>query len=284
MPEEFDDDELLEAALSTRGAAVSFDAWDDPAADWHRFDRIVIRSTWDYTRRLDEFLDWADSLGEALHNRPSLVRWNSDKRYLGDLEAAGLRVVPTAYIRRGDPLPELSGEVVVKPAVSAGGRDTGRFGPKSHAAALGLLERLTADGRVAMVQPYLRSVDTDGETALVFVNGRFSHALCKRAVLRPGEVAPTRNDLLGAAEAMYERDLVVAGRPRDAERSLGDAVIEYLADRFGEPPLYARVDTISAEDRAPTLLELEAIEPSLYLGTAPGAADLLAEAILSAGA
>lgn len=281
VPPGFDDDELLDAALTRRGASASCVRWDASGADWRRFDRVVIRSTWDYTTRLDEFLDWADSVGERLSNSPAVVRWNSDKRYLGDLRGAGLAVVPTAYLTPGDPLPELSGEIVVKPAVSAGGRDTGRFGPEAHHEARRLLRRLTAAGRVAMVQPYQHSVDLQGETALVFLDGAFSHALRKAAVLEPDEIAPIRDDPLGAAEVMYDPELVVAGSSSEPERSLGEAVIGYLADRFGEPPLFARVDVLPAEGGEPTLLELEVIEPNLYLHTAPGAADRLAEAIVS---
>lgn len=283
VPKEFDDDELLAAALTRRRASASFVSWDDAGADWNSFDRVVIRSTWDYTSRLEEFLEWAAALGERVRNRSALVRWNSDKRYLEDLAAGGLSVVPTSYVEPGGRPPELSGEVVVKPVVSAGARDTGRFAAEHHGAARRLLTRLAAGRRVAMVQPYLGSIDERGETALVFIAGRFSHALRKRAVLRPGEEAPVREDSLGAAEAMYDPQLVTTGEADEAHHRLGAAVVEWVGERFGGLPLYARVDTVPGADGSPTVLELEAVEPCLYLKTAPAAADRLAEAILADG-
>jgi hypothetical protein len=127
LPPEFTDDERLADALAARGAAVARVPWDDPDADWPSFDAVVIRSTWDYARRRDEFVAWADSVGSRLHNSPALIRWNTDKRYLGDLEAAGVPVVHTDYVAPGDPVPALAGEVVVKPTISAGAMDSGRF-------------------------------------------------------------------------------------------------------------------------------------------------------------
>ena len=165
---------------------------------------MVIRSTWDYARRRDEFLRWCESVGERLHNRAALVRWNTDKRYLGDLADAGVPVVETRYVEPGEPMPELEGEIVVKPNVSAGGRDTGRFGPAAHDEARELIAAIQASGRTAMVQPYQPTVDAVGETAVLCIDGEPAHALRKRAVLRPDEVAPVRDDGVGAAEIMYD--------------------------------------------------------------------------------
>jgi hypothetical protein len=256
--------------------------WDDPAVDWDGFDLVVIRSTWDYTRRRDDFIAWAERIGERLRNPPALVRWNSDKRYIAELERAGLPVTPTLFVEPGDGRIELSGEVVVKPTVSAGARDTGRFGPATHHAAHALVERLSADGRTAMVQPYLASVDERGETALVYLGGELSHVLRKRAVLRPDEEAPLSDHPLEPAAVMWEEDLVVAGSATDAEVAAADSVLGFVAERFGAPPLYARVDLLAADDGRPLLSELELIEPGLYLGTAPRAAGRFAQAILPA--
>jgi hypothetical protein len=278
---QFDDDRLLAAALATRGAESRSVRWDDPDVRWDVFDLVVIRSTWDYTDRLGEFLAWADSLDGRLRNAPELVRWNSDKRYLGDLAAAGVPVVPTEYVEPGAPVPALAGEVAVKPTVSAGGRDTGRFSEATHADARALIERITAEGRTAMVQPYLASVDSEGETALVFIAGRLAHVLRKRAVLAPDEVAPVRDDELGAAEAMYDPGLVRPASARPAEIELGSAVVEQLRSRFGAIPLIARTDLVGGPDGAPCVLELEAVEPHLYLEQAPDSVELLAEAIVA---
>lgn len=280
MPGGFPLDRGLGDALAARGARVAYPAWDDPREDWERYAVVVVRSTFDYSRRRDEFLAWADRLDGRVRNPPDVLRWNSDKRYLADLRADGLPVVPTVFVSPGHPVPTLEGEVVVKPAVSAGARDTGRFSPATHDAALRLLVDITKGGRVAMVQPFLPAVDERGETALVFVAGELSHVLRKRCVLAADEVAPARDDEIGAADAMYEEDLVRAGRATAAERKLGREMVIAVQRRFGAAPLYARVDLLDA-DGAPTLLELELVEPALYLAEAPGAAERLADAIIA---
>jgi hypothetical protein len=284
LPEEFKDDDLLVRALHARSASATAVPWDDARADWQAFDLVVIRSTWDYARRHDEFLAWVDEIGDRLENAPELVRWNSDKRYLADLREAGLPVVETTYVGPEAAVPSLSGTVVVKPTVSGGARDTGRFGHGAHASAIDLIRAIGASGRTAMVQPYLQSVDTEGEAAIVSVDGRLSHGLRKRAVLTREGVAPTRDDRIGAAEAMYDPDLVTAATPADDELVVAREIVDYLARRFEGPPLYARVDLARDADGAPLVLELEAVEPSLYLALAPGATETLADAIVARAA
>lgn len=255
-----------------------FEVWDDPSVDWSCYDRVVLRSVWDYTWRADEFLAWCRAVGaERLRNPPDLVAFNSDKRYL---ESLPVPTVPTRFVGPGEPVPELSGEVVVKPSMSAGARDTGRFGPAAHHEARALVERITAAGRTAMVQPFLEDVDARGEVALVHFGGELSHVLVKRSVLAPDEVAPVAEDSpLGVAAVMLEEDLVTAGEASDAEAELARSVLDELAERFGGMPLYARVDTVRGADGTPVLLELEAVEPHLYLATSPGAAERFAHAI-----
>ena len=281
VPEQFDEDRLIVEALARREVEAGLVSWDAGGVDWGGFELVVVRSTWDYTTRLEEFLGWADGVGRRLRNSAAVLRWNSDKRYVGDLAAAGLPVVPTRFVAPGDPVPELEGEVVVKPVVSAGGRDTGRFRPAAHGEARELLARLGADGRTVMVQPYLGEVDTRGETALVHVAGEFAHGLQKRAVLQPDEVAPLRDDALGAAEAMYDPDLVRAGESTAEEREVAKGILDHVAERFGAMPLYARVDLIPGPDGSPVLIELEVVEPNLYLHESPATAERLADAIVA---
>ena len=281
VPEQFDDDELIVEALARRGVEAGFVSWDAEGVDWSAFELVVVRSTWDYTPRLEEFVGWADGVGGRLRNRPEVIAWNADKRYMGELEAAGLAVVPTTFVEPGGPVPELAGELVVKPTVSAGGRETGRFAPAAHGDARELLARLGAAGRTAMVQPYFGAVDSVGETALVHVGGEFTHALRKRAVLQPNEEAPLRDDPLGAAEAMYDPELVRASESTAAEREVAGDVLSWVAERFGEPPLYARVDLVPGPDGEPVLMELEVVEPCLYLHESPATAERLAEAIVA---
>lgn len=283
LPGGWPDDAPLRQALADRGAEARFEVWDEPGVDWSRFDVVLIRSVWDYTRKREEFVDWARRVGPALRNATAIVAWNSDKRYLGDLGRAGLPVVPTAFVEPGDPPPPLDGEVVVKPVVSAGARDTGRFGDRARPAAQRLLGRLAAAGRTAIVQPYMPSVDERGETAIVFFAGRESHVLRKRAVLRRDEEAPVRDDGgIEAAEAMFDERLVTAGAAEEDERAAAVWILDWVRQRFGSAPLYARVDLVRDGDGRPLLLELEAVEPNLYLATAGGAAERLADAVLDA--
>jgi glutathione synthase/RimK-type ligase-like ATP-grasp enzyme len=280
-PPEFRDDERLAEAIGALGTAAAVEPWDDPAVDWRRYELVVIRSTWNYARRRDEFLDWAGRIGDRLHNAPPVVRWNSDKRYLRDLAGDGIRVVETRYVEPADPAPELDGEVVIKPNVSVGAGDTGRFGPATHRTARELIASIQASGRAAMVQPYQPSVDTVGETGVLCIDGEPVHALRKRAVLRPDEIAPARDDAVGAAEVMYDPGLVTAADATPAELDHARAVVARVAERFDYLPLYARVDTVPGPDGEPVLMELEAIEPTFYLDQAPATAERAAEAILA---
>jgi hypothetical protein len=271
MPDGWDDDQPAARILN-----AEYRSWDDPGVDWEAYDRVVIRSTWDYTGRLNEFLAWCSRVGQQrLRNPPDLVAFNADKRYLGQLS---LPTVPTSYVAPGDPPPALAGEIVVKPNVSAGARDTGRFGPAAHGVARALIKEIHDSGRVALVQPYMTTVHERGETALVFLAGELSHVLRKRAVLGPDEVAPVVEGELRVAKAMLQDDLVVAGEADAAERELARRVLAEISERFGTP-LYARVDLVRDGAGQPALLELEAIEPALYLATSPGAAGRLAAAV-----
>lgn len=281
MPPEFADDERLADALRALGAKVERIPWDDASTEWAGFDAVVVRSTWDYPRRRDEFVAWAERVGERLHNAPRVIRWNSDKSYLRDLAEAGIPVLETHYVGPADPAPALAGEVVVKPNLSAGGRDTGRFSAAAHGRALALIEAIQGSGRTAMVQPYEQSVDEAGETAVVCLNGEPSHVLRKGAVLRPDEVAPVRDDGVGAAEVMYDPKLVTAGAATGEELALARRVLDHVTERFAYVPLYARVDMVAGSAGSPVVMELEAIEPNLYLDLAAGAAERVAAAIIA---
>jgi glutathione synthase/RimK-type ligase-like ATP-grasp enzyme len=278
--EDWPHDGILARALEARGCEAQIEPWDGDA-DWDAFDLVVVRSTWDYTDRREEFVAWARRVGPRLRNEPGLIEWNSDKRYLADMADAGLAVIPTVFAGPGDPVPELEGELVVKPVVGAGARDTGRFGPSAHDAARELIDRIRSRGGTAMVQPYLPDADVGGETAIVFVAGELSHVLHKKAVLAPDEVAPLREGDLTAAEAMFRPDLVTAGTANADQVEKAQRVIAHLTERFGTAPLYARVDMLTGTDGKPVLLELEAVEPNLYFETTPGAAERLADAIVA---
>jgi glutathione synthase/RimK-type ligase-like ATP-grasp enzyme len=208
---------VLVGALTEAGADAAAVHWDDPAADWAGYDLVVIRSTWDYSWRAAEFVAWAEKTGEAtrLANPVEIVRWNTDKRYIGDLARAGVPVVPTDYLAPGDPV-ELptAHEYVVKPTSGAGARFAARYAPEQRETAVRHVERMHAEGLTAMVQPFVRSIDTAGERALQFFGGRLLHASRKGAVLSPG----TAYDADKVAHPNLERwtpseaELAVAGR------------------------------------------------------------------------
>ena len=270
-----DDEPLLLAALTRAGLTADVADWADPSVDWAGAALVVVRSTWDYAPRRDEFLAWARGVEAVtqLLNPAAVLAWNTDKRYLRELAAAGLPVVPTGWVESRGELPAAldrwPGDVVVKPVVSAGARDTARFAPGERAAARELAGRILDGGRAVMVQPYLTRLETDGETGLVHLDGAFSHAFGKGAILAG---APLGEGLFAEEE--------IAGREATPEqRAVGDAVLRVVGERLDVVPLYARVDLVPGEDGAPQVLELELTEPSLFLAVDDVAADRAAAAI-----
>lgn len=256
---------------------ADFCAWDDQGVDWKAYDRVIMRSVRDYLWRPEEFQAWCDEIGSArLRNTPELVSFTIDKeRYMADLSVP---VVPTTFVRPGGQVPVITGEVVVKPSVSAGARDTGRFGIGKHTGAYALIARLNEDGRTAMVQPYFAMVEKCGETAFVFLGGELSHVLTKRAILCDEGVAPVTKDELQVAKALKEDGVVVPGVGDDAQHALARMIHDKISTQFGVP-VFLRVDLVPDPDGEPVLLELEAIEPSLYLASSSGASQRLAAAI-----
>ena len=271
FPDGVKDDRRAAALLN-----AEFRVWDDPGVDWQSYDRIVVRSAWDYTSKVDDFLAWTDERGpERLRNPPELIRFNADKRYLTRLHAP---TVPTTLLEPGEWLPTYDVEIVIKPNVSAGGRDTGRFEPAAATDATELVRRIHASGRTALVQPYLRGIEVDGERAVVFLGGEVSHVLHKRPVLRDPGVAPLADGAHAPAAVMLDPDLVVPGTASAEQVRLAGRVHSELSARFGVP-LFARVDMVPGPDGSPVVIELEAIEPMLYLDLIPGAAERFAAAV-----
>jgi glutathione synthase/RimK-type ligase-like ATP-grasp enzyme len=263
FPDLWEDDRLLLEPLAALGVDAEPAVWDDAAVDWAAYDLVVVRSTWDYTWRRDDFLDWAASV-PALLNPVEVLSWNTDKRYLAELAAAGVPVVPTTFVAPHEEYVPPTYEHVVKPTVSAGSRDTRRFAVGEDSR--GHAEALLAAGRTVMVQPYQAAVDEVGETAVISFAGVHSHAARKGPVLVP-ELADPHDVSITSARATPEQLAVAA------------AALERVP--WPEPLLYARVDVVPGPDGAPVVMELEVTEPSLFLGTAPGAAERLAAAIRS---
>ncbi len=264
------DEPALLAALAETGVEAAPVAWDDAGADWGAWDLVVLRSTWDYAERREAFLAWAGRVEAAttLLNPVEVVRANTDKRYLATLASAGVPVVDTAFFEPGEEvtLPEHD-EAVVKPAVSAGSRDTLRTWPGERTRPLALAERLHAEGRTVMVQPYVASVDERGETAVCYLDGAFSHAVAKGPILPPGA------DVI---DGLHAPEDLAARAPTATERAVADAALDTL-DAAGL--LYARVDLVDDADGRPRVLEVELTEPSLFLRYAEGSVERFAEAI-----
>jgi len=273
------DDDLppLSAALDALGVETEVVDWDDPNTDWSGFELAIVRSTWDYPDRRDEFLAWAERVETAttLLNPSAVLRWNTDKRYLADLARHGVPVVPTTFYAPGDAV-DIAAEdaTVVKPAVSAGARDAARYaagdrdGVRSHVAGL------NAAGRVAMVQPYMPGIDEAGESGLVFVDGVLSHGLFK---------APILSSAVEMVDGVYALETLAARDPTEAQHTVGTAALtatDAVLGRDAQPPLlYARVDLVPGSEGTPLVLELELTEPSLFHAYAPGSAARFAAAI-----
>lgn len=275
LPGIYPGDQPLADALAVRGVAVDPIPWDASGVDWAAYPVVVLRSPWDYTDRRDAFVAWARSV-PGLANPADVVAWNTDKLYLRDL--AALPVVDTAWVGPGERwAPPAAGGWVIKPTVSAGGRDTGRYQlPHEREPAAAHVDRLTRAGRTAMVQPYLTAVDSVGETALIFTPGPdgrlgFSHAIRKDALLDGPDTG---------VDGLYREERITGRTPAPAELAVAERVLAAVpggADRL----LYARVDLIPGVDGAPLLLELELTEPSLFLDHTATGGERLAAAILA---
>ncbi|MCW2749068.1 MAG: hypothetical protein JWR83_178 [Aeromicrobium sp.] len=268
----FDEDlPLIQAAADQRAIKAEILAWDDPNADWRAFDAVVVRSCWDYIARREEFLGWAASV-PRLHNSREVIEWNTDKVYLRQLEAAGIPIIETRWdIAAGDDIGS-PGEWVVKPTVSAGSRNTARWHTAEDVYAHSA--QLTAAGRTSMTQPYISSVDNEGETAMLFIGGVFSHAIRKGQLLEPGE---------GVVQDRAGRETIDPRMPSPAQREIAQAALAAVDTVLGHPAdlLYARVDLVTDTDGSPIVIELELTEPSLFLPHSDGGALRLVDAVLA---
>ncbi|MEO6604517.1 MAG: hypothetical protein ABIN55_02765 [Aeromicrobium sp.] len=268
-----DDLPLLLDAARERGIDAEIAIWDDPAVDWSTYDHVIVRSCWDYILRREEFLAWAASV-PRLHNSHDVINWNTDKIYLRQLQDAGVPIIETRWdIAAGDDIGEHE-EWVVKPTVSAGSRDTARWTSSGDVYAHSA--ELVAGGRTSMTQPYIASVDDEGETAMMFFGGTFSHSIRKGAILARGE--GVRQDRNGRGENPVARE------PSEAQHRVAAQALAAVDDIVGAGTqlMYARVDLVTAADGSPLVIELELTEPSLFLPWSNGGADRLVEAIAKA--
>lgn len=268
IPEPDSDQDLLLAALAAAGVEAQLTAWDDPAVSWGGFSVVIIRSTWNYFQDVVAFRDWATRVEAVtqLFNPAEVIRWNTHKGYLRALADAGIPIVPTTFVDRGArislaDLMRSAGwtDVVAKPQVSASSYRTDRV----RAADLPGAERQWADlvqERDAMVQPYMTSVEDYGERSLIWIDGALTHAIRK-------------GPRLGGGDEAVSEALPIA---RD-ERALA----EHLVGSVPQGLLYARVDLVRDDRGTPCVMELELVEPSLYLKQSPEALERLVAAVQS---
>ncbi len=250
------DEPLAIAALAATGVVVDVVDWNDPSVHWASYDRVILRSTWDYADHLEEFMAWVEVVAAVtdLRNSPAMVAWSLDKRYLLELSAAGVPAVPTAVVSPGEEADVLSSAVVVKPAIGAGSRDAASYQANDLCLASAHVQRLLTSGRTAIVQPLLTSVAAHGEWALIYLAGTHSHSVNKRVSLsHAGQVKGLFAPQTATAHLADPDQLAVAG-----------AVIEHVSAKFGVPT-YARVDLVRGDDGQPQVLEVELVEPTLFL-------------------
>lgn len=274
LPSLYGDEQQLPAGFAEAGVDAQPVVWSDPEVAWSRYDAVVIRSTWDYFQRIDEFVAWLDRMerdGVALYNPVPLVRWNFDKRYLAELAARGVRIVPTRFFDVGArvDLPSLLrdagwNEAIVKPAVSGGAWRTHRFGIDEAPAVQRELDEILR-GSGALVQPFLEEIARIGEHSLFFFGGRFSHAVVK---------TPASGDFRVQAQFGGTH------RPIEPPPAMLQAAREVL-ERLPTEALYARIDGVERDGRF-ELMEVEVIEPYLFCPGSPGAMERYVAAVASA--
>ncbi|MFG0275225.1 MAG: RimK family alpha-L-glutamate ligase [Phycisphaerales bacterium] len=264
------DDAPLAAALARAGASVTHTRWDDGAVDWASFDVVVIRSTWDYHLRADDFLAWGERVSGVtnLANPRALVRWNADKRYLVDLEDAGVAITPTVVVEAdgGDSIEGIVGargwdRFVVKPTVSATAFGTERFASSDTDRAARHLAALLERGP-ALVQRYEPAIERDGERSVMVIGGHVTHCVVKRPKF--GDFR-CQSDFGGTVEATALRDA-------DVDLALRAVAAAPVA------PRYARVDVIDTPDGV-RLMELECIEPELFFRLSEDAVARMVDAL-----
>ena len=258
VPDLDEDGPLLLAALADAGVRARPVVWDDPGVDWAAFDAVLVRSTWDYPLRREEFLAWTARCPRTVNPRDVLA-WNTDKRYLDDLAGAGVPTIPTVFVPPGSPVVLPAGDCVVKPTVSGSAADTGRFRGPDDPRAAALVARLHAQGRTAMVQPYLPGIDRDGETSVVFLGGVLFHALRREPLLTVDGVRPP---VVVADVLETVREVAVT----PAQRQVAEVALDAVPG--GRQRLsYARVDLVPGP-AGPVVLELEVTDCFLFLSCA----------------
>ncbi|MEE9415716.1 MAG: hypothetical protein V3V01_10560 [Acidimicrobiales bacterium] len=269
------DSELLCIALEQRGVTPSTVSWDDPSLDWANFDAVIIRSTWDGVTRPSEYRQWVHKVEAATKLLPSaaIVEWSLDKVYLRDLAKLGVPTIPTTWVRPGGSFANPIGEFIVKPTISAGARDTARYSLHQLEAARDHVNSLGADGRTAMVQDFVQSVEDEGELSIIFIEGEVSHAIGKGSFLELDR---------GVIDNPWEQITYLGlTDPTIDQADLARNVVAVIEKLLGEVLLFARIDVVMSDNGDPFVLEVELFDPVLSLGSMPVAVERLADAIVA---
>jgi hypothetical protein len=263
LPDGWVDDHLLVDALRERGISSSFVCWDDPDARWPSAGMVLVRSTWDYHQRLNAFLGWVDYVGSVtkLCNPAGMIRWNSHKQYLIEIANRGVATIPTQLVLAGERATLDDGPQIIKPAVSVGADRTIRGATQAD------LDALVATDDV-LVQPYLPEVETEGELSIVCIGGEPTHVIRK---------VPAAGDFRAQEQHGASFDAIPIG-PDHAQLAMAALDAARASTESDDVPLYARVDAVPVEGQL-QLMELELIEPTLWLRWHPPAAASLASAI-----
>lgn len=265
------EDALLQKALKAEGcSAVRLD-WAAPDIDWAAFDCLVFRTTWDYYKRVPEFTAWLKEVESRVRlcNEPSIVRWNMDKHYLTDLEAQGVPVVPSRFLKKGsrDSLYSLLDEcgweeAILKPCISGGARHTFRIN-RANANDVQRMAAPLLQQEAFLLQPFMKDIVDTGEDTLMILDGCYTHAVRKKA--KPGDFR-VQDDHGGTVHIC---------RPEPEQIALAKQAMAVCRPQ----PAYGRVDMVRDENGQWLVMELELIEPELWLRFHPPAAVPLARAI-----
>lgn len=259
--------------LTEKGLNISFQIWDDPAVDWSQFDVIILKSPWDYFDKIGAFYAWLDKLEQLklrVLNPVKIVRWNTNKRYLLDLQQQGVNVVPTVWLEKGstfDPAQAFAqlgaATIIVKPAVSGGAKNTFALNfSEAEAKTANINELLQQESFLA--QPFLEEIKTKGEWSFLFFNGIYSHAVLKTA--KPDDFRVQH--FFGGTVQTPEPPAALL------------AAAQTIVDRHAPGCLYARVDGVELNNEL-ALMELELIEPFLFMAMSDGAFERYYEALLA---
>ena len=267
------EDERLYQFLKGKGLPVSWQVWDDARVDWSQFDALIIKSPWDYFDKIDAFYSWLDKVEAAgckVLNPVKTVRWNADKLYFKDMEAKGVNIVPTVWLEQGSTFDaaaafaELGSEkIIVKPRVSGGAKNTFALTIDEAVARTSEINQLLQQ-EPFLAQPFIEEIKTDGEWSFIFFGGNYSHTVLKTA--KPGDFRVQH----------FFGGTIHTPTPPAALLATAQTIV----DKFAKDCLYARVDGVALNNEL-VLMELELIEPFLFLSTSEGSLERYYQALLA---